>query len=137
MKPISVIYYFMATQKTILIVEDEAALGGALDVFLRKENFLCLRAANGEEALNLAFSKHPDLILLDLVLPGMNGLDILQKIRENKWGSQVDVIILTNLDETNAMVARRILMLGPISYLIKSDCKLCTIVKKIKEVFAK
>jgi DNA-binding response OmpR family regulator len=115
----------MQTQKTILIVEDEKSLREAIVDILRLKNFLPLEAKNGKEGVKLALSKHPDLILLDLIMPEMDGMVALKKIREDAWGEKVPIIILTNLSTANEQSTH---------YLIKSDWKLHDIVKKIEEV---
>src|SRR3989304_9443406 len=91
----------MKTPKTILIIEDEKSLRDAIVDILRLKNFLSLEAKNGREGVELALSKHPDLILLDIIMPEMDGITALKKIREDAWGKKVPIIILTNLSATN------------------------------------
>jgi len=120
----------MKTQKTILVIEDEKSLRGAIKDILHLKGFLCLEARNGREGVELAFLKHPDLILLDLIMPEMDGMTALAKIRENTWGATVPVIILTNLSATNEHPVDDAVT----SYLIKSDWKLHDVVKKIEGI---
>ena len=122
--------YSMKTQHTILIIEDEKSLRGAIVDILKLEDFLSLEARNGREGVELAFEHHPDLILLDLIMPEMDGMTALRKIREDEWGKKVPVIILTNLSATN----EHPLGDAVTHYLIKSDWKLHDIVKKIEEI---
>jgi DNA-binding response OmpR family regulator len=117
-------------QKTILIVEDEKSLRGAVVDILRLKNFLTLEAKNGKEGVELACAEHPDLILLDLIMPEMDGMTALKKIREDGWGKKVPVIILTNLSATNEHPVDDAVT----HYLIKSDWKLHNVVKKIEEI---
>lgn len=117
----------MKTQQTILVIEDEKSLRGALVDVLRLNDFLPLEARNGREGVDLAFSTHPELILLDLIMPEMDGITVLKKIRENAWGKNVPIIILTNL--SNGFVDD-----PATQYLIKSDWKLHDIMKKIEEI---
>src|SRR3989344_9652537 len=91
------IYPANPVYKTILIVEDEDALRWALKENLLKEGFNVFDAKNGQEGLDFALKNHPDLILLDLVLTKMFGLDVLKKIRENDWGRNALVVVLTSL----------------------------------------
>jgi CheY-like chemotaxis protein len=121
---------FMKTQKTILIIEDEKSLRGAIVDILRLKNFLPLEAKNGREGVKLALSKHPALILLDIIMPEMDGITALKKIREDAWGGKIPIIILTNLSATNEQTVDDIMT----HYLIKSDWKLHDIVKKIEEI---
>ena len=124
----------MKIHKTILIVEDEKSLSGAIADTLRRKNFLPLIAENGQEGVDLALSKHPDLILLDLLMPVMDGMTALKKIRADPWGANVPVIILTNLSATNDQLVDDMVMHKPLFYLIKSDWKLHDVVEKIEEI---
>ena len=92
--------YGLESMKTILIIEDEKSLRNAVVDLLHAKSFLVIEAKNGREGMELALSKHPDLILLDLIMPEMDGMSVLKKIREDKWGVTVPVIILTNLSAT-------------------------------------
>lgn len=127
----------MKTQKTILIAEDEEILLGTLADNLISEKFLVIKAKNGEEAVELALSKHPDLILLDLLMPVMDGMTALKKIRADVWGANVPVIILTNLSATDEKLVEGMVMYKPMYYLVKSDFKIDDVIKKIKEVLSK
>lgn len=124
----------MKKLKKILIVEDEKSLRDAMVAVLKLQNFVPLEAKNGREGVELALSKHPDLILLDLIMPEMNGMPALQKIREDAWGRDVPVIILTNLSATDEKLVEDIVTHKPVHYLIKSDWKIHDVIKKIEEV---
>lgn len=75
----------MKTQKTILIIENEKSLRGALVDVLSTRDFTTIEAKNGKQGVKLAFAKHPDLILLDIIMPEMDGMDVFRKVRENTW----------------------------------------------------
>jgi DNA-binding response OmpR family regulator len=122
------------TQKTILIVEDEKNLREAIADILRLKNYLPLEAENGKVGVEMALSKHPDLILLDLLMPVMDGMAALKKIRADAWGAKVPVIILTNLSATNEQLVEDMVTHKPMHYLIKSDWKLHDVVAKIEEI---
>ena len=122
------------TQKTILVVEDERSLRDAIVDILHLKNFLTLEAKNGREGVELALAKHPDLILLDLIMPEMDGMTALKKIRTDAWGEKVPVIILTNLSATNEQLVEDMVTHKPMHYLIKSDWKLYDVVKKIEKI---
>ena len=124
----------MKTQKTILVVEDEKILRDAVVDILRLKNFLPLEARNGNEGVEVALKKHPDLILLDLIMPAMNGVAALKKIREDAWGKKVPIIILTNMSATKEEPVDDMATNKSTQYLIKSDWKLHDIVKKIEEI---
>ena len=118
-------------KKIILIVEDELSLRTALCDKLTREGFAVLEAKNGEEGLMVALRDHPDLILLDIIMPVMDGMTMLKRLRRDKWGKGVQVILLTNLSE-NEKVAQAI-ELGSHEYLVKSDWKIEDVVAKIRE----
>ena len=83
--------------KTILIVEDEQNIVDILSFNLSREGYDTLEAYDGNTGLQLALEQSPDLILLDLMLPGMNGFDVCRKIREA--GSAVPILMLTAREE--------------------------------------
>ena len=125
----------MNTQKTILIVEDEKSLREAIADILRLKKFNPLEAKDGKEGVEMALAKHPDLILLDLLMPVMDGMTALKKIREDTaWGAHVPVVILTNLSATSEHLVEDMVTHKPMHYLIKSDWKLHDVVKKIEEI---
>lgn len=126
----------MKMQKTILVVEDEKPLRDILIDILHRENFKTLQAKNGAEGVKTALAKHPDCILLDLLMPEMDGMTALGKIRKDAWGAKVPVIILTNLSATNEHLVEAVVTDKPAYYLIKADWKLHDVVKKIEEVLA-
>lgn len=121
-------------EKTILIVEDEKVLRETLADNLRAEKFLTIEAQNGREGVEMALSKHPDLILLDLLMPEMDGMTALKKIRQDAWGANVPVIILTNLSATEEKLVQDMVTHKPMHYLVKSDFKIDDVIKKIKEI---
>ena len=124
----------MEKQKTILVVEDEKSLREAIVDILRLKKFLPLEAKNGIEGVELALATHPDLILLDIVMPEMDGMTALKKIRQDAWGEKVPVIILTNLSATSEQLVEDVVTHKPMHYLIKSDWKLHDVVKKIETI---
>lgn len=86
--------------KKILVVEDEAALLRVLSDKLRREGFEVTEASDGLQGLEAAFSQHPHLILFDIIMPHMDGLTMLKRLREDPWGRYVPVVILTNVNDT-------------------------------------
>jgi len=124
----------MNPQKTVLIVEDERSLRNAIVDILRIKNFEPLEAKNGKEGIELALAKHPNLILLDLIMPEMDGMTALKNIRADAWGAHVPVIILTNVSATSQQLVDDMVTHKPLNYLIKSDWKLHDIVKRIEEI---
>lgn len=118
--------------KKILIVEDEASLLRTLANSFADEGFEVLEASNGEEGVRLAFSRQPDIILLDLMLPGMSGIDVLKRLRADAWGKRVEVILLTNIDR-DAKVLADAVELGAYDYLVKSHWQIKEVIEKVKE----
>lgn len=122
-----------AQNKKILIVEDEQDLREALTDKLTREGFSVLEAKNGEEGLKVALAARPDLILLDIVMPVMDGMTMMKKLREeNEWGKNVSIILLTNLSATDQIISG-IVEDEPAYYLVKSDWKIEDVVKKVRE----
>ncbi|EKD46887.1 MAG: hypothetical protein ACD_67C00027G0002 [uncultured bacterium] len=121
----------MENKKRILVVEDEQALAKAIIAKFENSGFEVFWAQNGEECLNVAFEQHPDLILLDIIMPKMDGITALNKLRSDTWGKNVPIIMLTNLSsaEDVDMATKN----GVFDYLIKSDWKLEDVVKKVSE----
>lgn len=117
--------------KTVLIVEDEEAIRQAGVFQLEKEGFKVFQAENGEAGLKQALEHHPDLILLDILMPKMTGIEMLIKLRDDSWGESVPVILLTNVTD-HEKVAEAV-KLGVHDYLIKSDWQVAEVVKAIKK----
>lgn len=122
------------TQKKILVVEDEVDLREALTAMLESEGFAVVEAKDGTAALKFAFEEKPDLIILDLMLPYMSGQEVLQKLREDKWGRYAKVIVLSALEDIDTI--SEVLEYGAHEYLVKTDWKLEDIVKRVKERLA-
>lgn len=119
-------------QKVILIVEDDESMIEALIEKFSVSGFDVISAKNGSEGLKLALSKHPDVILLDIVMPKMDGLSMLKKLKEDRWGAFAPVVILTNLSDNQKLAEA--LEIGIVEYMIKAEVKLSDIVSKVKRV---
>lgn len=119
-------------KKTILVVEDEVAMLKAISVKLEKENFNVLQAEDGEAGFSIAIDKKPDLVMLDIIMPKLDGLTVMKKIRKEGgiWGEQVPIIMLTNLsDPESVSEAARYKVYD---FLVKTDWRLediCNLVK--------
>jgi two-component system alkaline phosphatase synthesis response regulator PhoP len=116
--------------KKILIVEDELAILQATKISIQNEGFEVYTAKNGKQGLDLAIAKKPDLILLDIIMPVMDGMTMLEKLREDEWGKNVEVILLTSLSDAKQVA--NALEKGVTDYLIKSDMDLKDVVAKVK-----
>jgi DNA-binding response OmpR family regulator len=120
--------------KKILVIEDEAPMQEAIVDTLTQHDFAVISSDNGKDGLSLALSEHPDLVMLDILMPKMDGLSMLQALRADAWGHDVPVVILTNLNPDADKTIKTILDHKPAFYLIKSNVTLEGIVSKVKEV---
>ena len=127
----------MENQKTILVVEDEKSIRDGIVYVLRLKKFLTLEAGNGKEAIDMALANHPDLILLDLLMPEIDGVTALKKIREDAWGKDVPVIVLTNMSMNEEKLIEDIVALKPLYYLIKVDWTFSAVAKKVEDALGK
>jgi DNA-binding response OmpR family regulator len=121
--------------KKILIVEDEVILLEALEKRFSNENYEILTALDGEAGLRTALKKHPDLILLDIIMPKMDGMSMLLKLRQDKWGKTVPVMLLTNLNEAEKV--EEAVKAGVSDYLVKSDWHIDEVVAKVRRKLGK
>lgn len=119
-------------RKKILIIEDEKHMREALIMWLSRENFRVFAGRDGEEGLQIAFEEKPDLILMDILMPKLNGMKLLAKIRKNPWGSQVPIVVLSNFSEDDMVKEAKSEAVE--IYLIKSEWSLKDITAKVKEV---
>lgn len=119
-------------KKSILIIEDEAPMLQALINKFKNEGFVIISATDGEEGLKVAFKEHPDLILLDIIMPKMDGMTLMKKVREEKdWGQDVPIVILTNLSDPDSVSEAA--KYDVYDFLVKTDWKLDDMVKLVKE----
>ncbi len=119
-------------RKKILIVDDDDSLNTVLVDKLNMSGFEAIGATDGEDGLKKALSIHPDVILLDLVMPKMNGMEMLQKLREDEWGKTVKVVMLTLLEKVDYVAEAMEYKVS--GYIVKTDYSLEGIVKKIQEI---
>ena len=125
-------------QKTILIVEDEAPQRKTLAEQFSDEGFRVLQAQNGQEGLELALREKPDIILLDIVMPIMDGMTMMKQLREkNTWGKSVPIILLTNLSSSDEERMKAVTRDEPAYYIEKSSHQLSEVVEKVKERLAR
>ena len=117
--------------QTILIIEDEPILQKALSVALQQAGYEIKSALEGETGLKLAKEIKPNLILLDLILPKMDGFEILSELKKDESAKDIPVIILTNLESSQDI--ERALVLGAKTYLVKANYDLKDVIQKVKE----
>jgi len=118
--------------KTILIIEDDKFLRELIAQKLIKEGYDTSEAVDGEEGIKKIKEEKPDLVLLDLILPGIDGFEVLARMREESTLSSIPVIILSNLGQKEDV--EKGLKMGAVDYLIKAHFTPGEIIEKIKNV---
>ncbi len=121
--------------KKILICDDDATLRGMYESRFTGEEFTVIAAGNGEEGLALALKEHPDLILLDVDMPKMDGITMMKNVRLDEWGKTVPIILLTNLD-TNDKILQGVVESEPSYYLLKDQVDPEKVFEKVNEVLS-
>jgi len=124
-----------SAQKKILVVEDDDATRRALNLALTGAGFAVVEAKNGMAGLMMATEERPDLILLDILMPMMDGWEMLHELREgDDWGKCVPVVILTNLSADEDAQIKHIAELGPSFFMVKADWKVEGVIAKVQEI---
>ncbi len=116
----------------VAIIEDDLNLQNMYKLKLELEGFIVATAANGREGLQVIEEFMPQIILLDLRMPVMDGAEMLAQLREHEWGSDIRVIILTNISKSEAPQSLRFLSVD--RYIVKAHSTPAQVVQVIKEV---
>lgn len=124
----------MTDKKRILLVEDDKLLRDLMVFKLESEGYTVLEATTVETALEQTRQRHPDLIFLDIILPGKDGFLFLEEIKQDPRIAHIPVVVLSNLGQDSEV--KKGLDLGAKDYLIKAHFTPSEIVEKIKEVMA-
>lgn len=122
--------------KKILIIEDEEDYRSILVDLFTIANISVLVAKDGQEGLTLALKEHPGLILLDVLLPKMDGVSLLSNLRQDEWGRNVPVMLLTNLSAGDASISN-IKEDNLTKIIYKSNVNLDELEKKVKAILEK
>ncbi len=117
--------------KKILVAEDDKVLLNLVRDQLSAHGYEVLGVSNGKEGLDLALKVHPDLILADVMMPVMGGMEMVTELRKDEWGKNAQIIILTNLNSDESVAD--FLEKGAYDYLLKSDWSIEDIVKRVKD----
>lgn len=117
----------------ILLIEDDIAMSSLYKDLLEKEGFTVDIASDGELGLKTALLQKPDLVLLDVLLPKMNGITVLNHIRSDEWGKTEPIIILTNVDPDDTLL-QNIVHTQPTYYLLKANTNPGEVLDKVKTV---
>lgn len=118
--------------KKVLLVEDDLLISDILARKLTQSGVHVLHAASGDAAFTILTTETPDLILLDLILPGMDGFEILKKLKADPVQMKIPVIILSNIDDQEKIDQAK--ALGAIDYMVKISVPLEEVVKRVKNV---
>jgi DNA-binding response OmpR family regulator len=119
----------MNAAKEILLVEDDRVLRKAVEAALIRSEYRVRVAADGEEALREVRAARPDLILLDLLMPKVNGIEVLRAVRAAEATRDVPVLILSNSSRERDMAQVR--ALGVVGYFVKADLSLDELTRKV------
>lgn len=122
-------------KKTILVVEDDTAYANVYMRKLSKEGYNVVIEGNGDKAMGRVREKKPDLILLDLVMPGKNGFEVLQEIRSHKEFDGIKIIVASNLSQDIDIEKAK--HAGADDYFIKSNVSVPEMIQKVKTVLSK
>jgi DNA-binding response OmpR family regulator len=115
----------------IAIIEDDPVISQMYRMKFEADGFDVQLANNGKRGVSLVEIFHPDIILLDLQMPEMNGVDALEIIRKHDWGKDIPVIILTNLGEEES--PKQLSSLNIHSYIVKANLTPRQVVQRVKE----
>ncbi len=115
----------------VLVVEDDKFYSNIYKVKLAKEGIDARLAADGNEALKFAREKKPDLVLLDLIMPGKDGFETLQEFKADPELKDIRVIILSNLSQDEDV--KRVMSAGAFDYIVKANISLQDMVEKVKK----
>jgi len=121
--------------KKILLAEDERAISNTLTNKLNRHEFEVLQALNGQDALKMIKSNKLDLILLDLIMPVLNGFEVLEELKKEGKISKIPIIVFSNLGQDSDI--EKVKAFGVEDYLVKSDMSLNDVVEKINEVLSR
>lgn len=115
----------------VLLVEDDEYVNRAYGRKFKHENFEVIIAEDGKQGLEEARRQKPDIILLDIIMPVMNGFDFLREFKKDGANKDVPVIVLTNLSQSDDR--DQVMKLGATDFWVKSDTGIAEVVKKIRE----
>ena len=122
------------TNKTILLVDDEQFIQVAYKAGLENAGYRVVAASDGDEALELLRSETPDLIMLDLIMPRIDGFEVLKSIQADPAFANVPVMVMTNLSQpSDEEEARR---LGAVDFVVKAEASLNDVLTKVQTLFA-
>jgi CheY-like chemotaxis protein len=123
----------MSDTKVVLVADDDPTLRKAMSHKIKSAGYEVIEAADGEETINLALEKHPDLLVVDQLMPKFTGLAAVKRIRADfEWGRHVPVIVMTNVAEGTS--AHRELILVANRYFVKANTSLDELLKTSRQL---
>jgi DNA-binding response OmpR family regulator len=126
----------MSDQKIkVALIEDDMAIVQMYRMKFETEGYEVQTAPDGQSGLDLIVSFEPNVVLLDLMMPGMNGLDMLHKLRSQPGGREVKVIVLTNMGDTET--ATRVYKMAADDYIVKAEMTPKQVAERVKALLAK
>lgn len=118
-------------QHSVLLIEDEEMLANMYETKFKNEGYKIRKALDGETGLKLAQEEKPDIILLDIIMPKLDGFSVLKKLKEDGKLKNVPVVLLTNLGQDEDINKGQ--SLGVAGYLVKANLTPAEVVEKVKE----
>ncbi len=120
--------------KRILVAEDDRFLRKAAEVTLKRHGFAVMTASDGEDAVRMARAETPDLVLLDLIMPRLQGFEVLRTLKQDPSTVGIPVIVLSNLGQASDV--RRAMEGGAAGYFVKADLSLQELAKRVEKALA-
>lgn len=120
----------MDAKETVLIIEDDTNIRDMYGDALSGAGLTVYKAESGEEGITQALLRHPQVILVDIMMPGMNGHDVVSKIRKDAWGKTARIIFLTNMTDVDHVVTA--IAQKPEEYIIKSQTDIKEVVNIVR-----
>jgi DNA-binding response OmpR family regulator len=122
----------MGEPARVLLAEDDRFLRKAAETALKRQGFTVLPAVDGEEALRMARADTPDIVLLDLIMPKLQGFEVLRALKADPATAKIPVIILSNLGQESDV--KQAMEAGAVGYFVKANLSLQDLVKRVGEV---
>lgn len=116
----------------ILLIEDDSFLLKMYATKFEMEKFNVLLASDGETGVKIAKGENPDIILLDIMMPKMNGFDVLKILKKDESTKRIPVILLTNLNQKDDI--EKGISMGAVDYLVKAHFMPSEVVKKVTDI---
>ena len=118
--------------RRVLLAEDDRFLRKAAETALKRHGFAVVPAVDGDEALRLARAEPPDLVLLDLIMPKMQGFEVLRALKADPSTAPIPVVILSNLGQEGDV--KQAMDAGAAGYFVKANLSLQDLVKRVGEL---